>query len=280
MIQILNLGAGVQSTTVLLMSCRGELPKLDCAIFADTGWEPRAVYDHLLWLEKESERHGIPVHRVTAGVLRRDTIEGVNRANAGHKVRTNLLPVFVDGGRVGITLRQCTGEYKIQPIERFIRREILSLKPRQRAPKEHTIDQWFGISADEVRRMRQSPDKYRVFCYPLVNYPNEYLPKVFTRQDCHIWLKKNYPERDVPRSACIGCPYHSNSEWRKLRDKSPDEFADAVEFDAAIRKCAGMRGGAYIHRDCVPLDEVDLRTAEDLGQGDLWDNECEGMCGL
>lgn len=32
---ILSLGAGVQSTTVLLMSCLGELPPLDCAIFND-----------------------------------------------------------------------------------------------------------------------------------------------------------------------------------------------------------------------------------------------------
>lgn len=33
---ILNLGAGVQSTALYLMSMRGEAPKFDCAIFADT----------------------------------------------------------------------------------------------------------------------------------------------------------------------------------------------------------------------------------------------------
>lgn len=40
-LKVLSLGAGVQSTTVLLMSWAGELPPLDCAIFADTGWEPQ-----------------------------------------------------------------------------------------------------------------------------------------------------------------------------------------------------------------------------------------------
>ena len=40
-LRILSLGAGVQSSAVLLMSCDGVLPKLDCAIFADTGWEGR-----------------------------------------------------------------------------------------------------------------------------------------------------------------------------------------------------------------------------------------------
>ena len=51
----LNLGAGVQSTALALMAERGEygLPKPDVAIFADTGWEPSDVYEHLEWLKKE-----------------------------------------------------------------------------------------------------------------------------------------------------------------------------------------------------------------------------------
>jgi 3'-phosphoadenosine 5'-phosphosulfate sulfotransferase (PAPS reductase)/FAD synthetase len=68
--RILSLGAGVQSTTVLLMSCKGVLPKLDMAIFADTGWEPPAVYEHLAWLEREAALNGIPVHRVSKSNIR------------------------------------------------------------------------------------------------------------------------------------------------------------------------------------------------------------------
>ena len=45
--RVLSLGAGVQSTTLLLMAVEGILPGLDCAIFADTGWEPARVYEHL-----------------------------------------------------------------------------------------------------------------------------------------------------------------------------------------------------------------------------------------
>ena len=39
-LRILSLGAGVQSSVVLLMSIKGILPRLDAAIFADTQWEP------------------------------------------------------------------------------------------------------------------------------------------------------------------------------------------------------------------------------------------------
>ena len=57
-LRLLSLGAGVQSTTLLLMSLCGELPKLDAAIFADTGWEPARVYEHLERITAEAERGG------------------------------------------------------------------------------------------------------------------------------------------------------------------------------------------------------------------------------
>ncbi|TXH52934.1 MAG: hypothetical protein E6Q97_14460 [Desulfurellales bacterium] len=46
---VLNLGAGVGSTTIHVMTHRGELPPLDAAVFADTGEEPTPVYAHLQW---------------------------------------------------------------------------------------------------------------------------------------------------------------------------------------------------------------------------------------
>ena len=50
-LRVLSLGAGVQSTTLALMAAHGEIdPMPDCAIFADTGWEPSAMQGHLAWL--------------------------------------------------------------------------------------------------------------------------------------------------------------------------------------------------------------------------------------
>ena len=68
MIRVLSLGAGVQSTTLALMASHGEFPdRVDAAIFADTQWEPAAVYAHLAWL---TPRLAFPVHVVTVGSLR------------------------------------------------------------------------------------------------------------------------------------------------------------------------------------------------------------------
>ena len=70
-LRVLSLGAGVQSTALALMIEKGELPKVDCGIFADTGAEPKNVYDHLNWLE---EQLSYPLHRVQSRNLKEDII--------------------------------------------------------------------------------------------------------------------------------------------------------------------------------------------------------------
>src|SRR5262245_25938300 len=101
MMRILSLGAGVQGTTIALMSARGELPQLDAAIFADTQSEPQAVYRHLDWLETQLP---FPVYRLTAGSLR----EHILNSMAGRNQMSGRPPFFV--GLDGMLRRQCTSD--------------------------------------------------------------------------------------------------------------------------------------------------------------------------
>ena len=66
-----------------------------------------------------------------------------------------------------------------------------------------------------------------------------------------------------------------------MKEQSPAEWDEAVEFDRQIR--TGLRGveqEAYIHRSLQPLDQVDFSSAEDRGQVNMFNMECEGMCGV
>ena len=272
-LRVLSLGAGVQSSTVLLMSCVGELPKLDAAIFADTGWEPEAVYRHLTWLEDVAKGHGIPVHRVSAGNIKEDALRSQVRGKAEEGQRWASMPYRTVGpnGEIGMIKRQCTTEYKIQPIETFIKRTLLGI-PKYGHVKIGAVEQWFGISAEEQRRVRMSRTHWKTHWYPLVD-------KAVTRHLCLVWMEEHgFPE--PPRSACIGCPFRSNTEWRWLRNEEAQSFQDACDFDDAIRHCRGMRGEMFIHQKGIPLRTVDLDSDIDKGQMLLWDNECLGMCGV
>ena len=263
MIRVLSLGAGVQSTTMALMAAHGEIgPMPDCAIFADTGWEPSAVNSHLRWLCSPNVLP-FPVHVVSVGNIRSDIIARSKTA-AG---RIAAVPWFMlmPDGKKAMGRRQCTKEYKLVPIRRKVRELLGGKTPKGGA------EVWVGISTDEAIRMKPSRLQYMVNRWPLIE-------KGMNRQDCLAWLKRNgYPE--APKSSCIGCPFHSDAQWRDIK-ADPVAWADAVEVDRAIRDQPGFRGKQFMHRSLVPLDEVDLRTHAEKGQPDLFNNDCEGMCGV
>jgi hypothetical protein len=270
---IISLGAGVQSTTMALMAAHGELtPMPDCAIFADTGWEPAKVYEHLRWLMSANVLP-YPVEIVSQGNIRTDIDKLAKGESIRGQGRAATAPFFV-AGKDGIAAplrRQCTGHYKIEPIEKHLK-EKLGIKPRQRHPREHLVQLWMGISTDEIYRVKPAQ-------LPWINRRWPLIEKRLSRSDCLLWMqRKGYPT--PPKSSCIGCPYHSNEQWRDIR-KDNKEWADAVKVDQLIRKGFGStRSELFLHRSLKPLDQVDLSTAEDRGQLNLFNNECEGMCGV
>lgn len=63
-ITILSLGAGVQSTALLLMAEEGMIEPVVAAVFADTGDEPQELYDHI---ERLRGMVSFPIHVVRQG---------------------------------------------------------------------------------------------------------------------------------------------------------------------------------------------------------------------
>jgi hypothetical protein len=254
---ILNLGAGVQSTTLFLMIREGvvKLPTDTVAVFADTQEEPSAVYRHLEWLKSlEWPR----ILTATAGKLGDHLIAGIN--STGQEFMT--LPAYLADGGMGV--RQCSKQYKVEVIERAIRRQLLGLKPRQRIPKSVTVIQYFGISRDEARRALRIKARMPSARFPLLELG-------LTRGDCLRWLSTRVPHQ-VPKSACVFCPYQTNTQWRGL---TPSEWARAVSVDRAIRM--GRKHRRFLHPSRKPLEEVDL-TEKQASLG--FAGECEGMCGV
>lgn len=269
-LRLLSLGAGVQSTTLLLLAAEGRLPGLDGAVFADTGWEPAAVYEHLDRLEREvAQPAGIPIYRVSAGNIRRDALDPAHRFAS--------MPLFIknqDGGD-GMTRRQCTAEYKLKPIKKKVR-ELLGYVHPTPVPRGMHAEQWIGISRDEFGRAKDSGINYLRSAFPLLDLDGAADGREgWTRADCLRYLRSR-GWATTPKSSCVGCPFHGNAQWRRLRDETPDEWADAVDFDRAIR-AGNARGNAngkpllseaYLHRSRLPLDQapIDRVTAHEWAQ--------------
>lgn len=237
---------------MLALSAEGIIPKVDYAIFADTGWEPAAVYAHLDRLEREiANPAGIPILRVSSGDIRNDAL------NPDHRFASMPLYILNHDGKPGMTRRQCTGEHKIKPIKKKVR-ELLGYPYPARTPKGVFAEQWVGISTDEFHRAKDADVKYMRNRHPLIDMD-------WSRADCIRYLAA-LGFADTPKSSCLGCPFHGNAQWRHIRDTSPAEWADVVAFDAAIRKgnaranATGNRllGEAFLHRSRLPLDQAPI----------------------
>lgn len=254
-LRVLSLGAGVQSTTLYLLACEGRIGPFDVAIFADTRWEPGTVQAHLARLKAFGGR--VPILDVSAGNIRDDALDPARNFVA--------MPLYfrTDDGTTGMGQRQCTNQYKLVPIKRQVR-DLLGYPHPTRIPAGVYVDMAIGISADEVWRASDSGRNYLHNVFPLLHLDGSASGRLgWSRKDCQRYLRSR-GWTEVPKSACIGCPLHGNTQWRDLRDNHPADWADAVAFDKAIRDA---RPGVqqFLHRSLLPLDEapIDRVTARE-----------------
>jgi len=241
---VISLGAGVQSSTVALMCAEGLIqPMPEAAIFADTQAETDATYQ---WLDKLERLLPFPLIRVSRGSL-----EAEIYADATKQARF-MLPAFTDAGGMG--RRQCTRRYKI----RVVRHAAVNLLGAHRT---NPFRQLMGISLDEVRRIKPSGVRYLVNSYPLVDLR-------MTRGHCLEFLRSR--GHQVPRSACVFCPY---ADFSRL---TGPELVRAIGMDSFIRDRGGTPGvRQYLHPHRQPLATIPLERL----QAEMFDHECAGVCG-
>lgn len=241
-LRVISLGWGVQSFTLAAMVALKELPLVDYAVHADTGHEASGTYAHAKKWAPWLEERGVKV--VTVHGRR---TEAVREEGSG----AVMIPAFTLDNRAGThgqLQRQCTNNWKMQPIRRFIRTVI----PK---PTPGAVEMWLGISLDEWSRMRTSDVAYITNDYPLVD-------RRITREGCVAWLQSH--GLDVPpKSACTFCPYHSLSHWKRMKQQAGPDWDRAIAVDEAIRN-KRPNFTLFVHPYRKPLAEA-VSIPEDNG---------------
>lgn len=313
--RVLSLGWGLQSFALAAMSALGELPPLDAAIHADTTHERSETYAFAKRWTPWLEARGVKVVTVKAEKTRPDEHWGKTRGcripafttypkdiywnpqyicadclqyadgmmepcESCGSFRVVLRRIFEQveptpilirraGDPSGMLNRQCTRDWKISPINREISNQ-LKIRGLKKSPA--IVDQWLGITLDEIQRMKPSRVKYIKLRFPFV----EIFDPPMSRWRVARWLQDHGLE--IPaKSSCVFCPYHDQATWREIKRSNSGDWEYACEVDVRLRR---WESGYYVHRDCVPLSDVDLRDEQDHGQLSLWDEECTGYCFL
>ena len=257
MIDVISLGAGKQSTFMLINALEGRFGKKpDYAIFSDTGCEPEYVYDYVKWLKHYLKRRFyFDITIVSSGDLMKDTLDFIN----GKRKRVGNMP-FRLSGNGGIIMRQCTNDYKIVPL----RKKLQEIRQGQK------VRLWIGISLDEMERMKASNVKYIENYYPLVQ-------EQITIDHIRYWFVKQ-KIREPGKSACLTCPFNSDRYWSVFKKQFPEEFEKACLFDDKIRQYPGLQRECFLSKHLMPLREINFDMQPSLFPELL--EECEGLCGL
>ena len=82
---VISLGGGVQSSVMALMASKGAFDRIpDCAIFADTRWEPPSIYEHLRWLAGQLR---FPLYVVDNGRSLREDVKALPNHSGSPQLR-------------------------------------------------------------------------------------------------------------------------------------------------------------------------------------------------
>ena len=109
---VLSLGGSVKPAVMALMASESALVRVpDCAIFADTGWEPPSVYDHIQWL---AARLRFPLYVVDNGRSRQEKPKNpLNRRS----IQTSLelcIPIVVPNVGIEVcAMRPCLHQFLV-----------------------------------------------------------------------------------------------------------------------------------------------------------------------
>lgn len=257
----ISLGWGVQSFTLAAMSALGELPKVDVAIHADTTHERAVTYAFAAewspWLEARGVKVATVHNQARGGT---DVVIG--------NVKTPIPAYTLNNGKDGSIRRQCTGDWKIGPIRRYLQAH------RQGKP----VELWLGISTDEWHRAKDADVGYITHRYPLLDLG-------MSRADCLTWLAAhNLPSPG--KSSCVFCPFLNKRAWQEMKRQGGADWQHALEVDAAIRNVR-LPGQLFVHPRRVPLSEAVVIPEDtgfsqlDLLASDDQDAECDsGHCFL
>lgn len=293
--RVLSFGAGTQSSHLLEAHFKGEID-YDYIIFSDTGAEPQFIHDQVGWWQKRQKEVGntTPFIITNHNSMKRGLEEMLMRYIFTDYQRFQLPLYFnkiTEDGEIvpgGLMPRQCTGDFKIVPVQQASRnliKEIIGLRRQQPMSKDIAIIMDIGFSYDEINRVGgyvSHQSKYIYLAYPLIE-------QGLTTKDSIKFLHDNgFPEK---RSRCYFCPFNCSGDrardigmdWQEIVDNEPLSFLKACFFDEKLRarQATGekhMRSIPYFHYSRTPLidvygNEYKLLKSKYLNEIESWKSE-------
>lgn len=217
---ILNYGAGVNSTALLILAANGLIKDIDpislIAIFADTGAEQPETYEYVPVIKDYCMTKGIKFETVKAKYSLEDYV-----------YKSGILP--------SRSMRWCTGLLKIRPIG----------KRASMADIEKPYGQLIGFDLKEIKRIKRiKSTRNALERFPLVEMG-------LTRDDCISIIKDENLPTPV-KSRCFCCPFQGLSSFALMAKKYPELADKSIKMEVWTNLRRNGKKPFYIFRESVP----------------------------
>lgn len=253
----------MQSTALALMSCENKkygikhplVPIYDAILFCDLGNEPRWVYDQVHFIKCACEDAGIQFY-ILESSLHSDYIKNFGKS------RVVSIPFWTidENGKKGKMMRNCTLDYKINIMQKFVRTELLGYRKGQRTKPEDikVHEMHLGFSIEEERRCKVNPHKMFINKFPLCDMKME-------RKDSYAYSRDVWG-LETKASACNFCPFHRNYFFKHLKNNYKEEYESVLEFDELLEKeqpNTKIRSKLYISRSRKRIKDLTDQECND-----------------
>lgn len=242
--KILSFGAGMQSTALALMSCENvfaksdgkELPYplvpiYDIVVFCNLGLEP-------IWVRKQADfvRRACETADIRYKELDAPLYQDLMRDFGKKRVVSIPWWTIDEKGHKSKFPRNCTLDYKVQVISKYVRWELLGYRKHQRLRDEDkkAHEMHLGFSFEEKKRCKESPNPMFVNRFPLVDMKLE-------RKDNYAYIKDVWG-LDTKASACCFCPFHRNYFFEHLKHNEPSTYGKLLAVDIQKQKALALAG--------------------------------------
>ncbi len=230
---ILSYGGGVNTTALMVLLLKRRMP-LDEAVFADTGAELPETYRNVRMAARYLKKRGIPLRIV--------------KSNNGTLLQTckkrRVIPSQL--------WRWSTRDYKITPIHAYYR----SLKTH--------IQEYLGISYDEIERIKSSSLPYVTSSFPLVD-------EKMTRNDC-LQLIRRAGLPAPAKSGCYFCPFNTEERWRYIWRNHRDLYLKAMRLEEQSKHFPRQK----LHKLTLRVLRHDFRNTKEIAQNS--EQPCGAYC--
>jgi 3'-phosphoadenosine 5'-phosphosulfate sulfotransferase (PAPS reductase)/FAD synthetase len=240
---IVNFGAGVNSTAMIIEMVRKKMP-IDYVIFADTGSELPETYEFLTIFMRWLHDHHLKFVLVKSKY-------GCSVYDYYYKKKMTPSRQF----------RDCTDKFKKMPIHRFLKQF-----------KDEGVTQYIGIASDEARRCRTSNQKWIEYRYPLVSW-------LINRKKC-IEIIKSESLPEPIKSGCFMCPYQSDQSWLNLMKNHQDLWDKSKKMEqngSRYPEIALRWKGTLKQIETADKEQISLKEYENERTCDP-KRSCDGFC--